>query len=108
MIVIAILLILTLPLGSMVIFELFTGRSAVALGYWRLELVGTFPDVPRPDFTIQDWLNHRFQDNASKWFSRYFGARTLFVRLGNQVNYSLFGTSYMNNQTIIIGKQGQL
>ena len=108
MIVIAILLTLTLPLGSMVIFKLFAGRSAVALGYWRLELVGTFPDVPRPDFTIQDWLNHRFQDSASKWFSRYFGARGLFVKVGNQVNYSLFGTSYMNNQSIIIGKQSQL
>ena len=108
MIVIAILLTLTLPLGSMVIFELFAGRSAVALGSWRLELVGTFPDVRRPDFTIQDWLNRRFQDSASTWFSRYFGARGLFVKLGNQVNYSLFGTSYMNNQSIIIGKQNQL
>lgn len=108
MIVIAILLILTLPLGSMVVFKLLAGRSAVALGASHLELVGTFPDVPRPDFTIQDWLNHRFQEGASSWFSRYFGARGLFVKLGNQVNYSLFGTSYMNNQTIIIGKQSQL
>jgi alginate O-acetyltransferase complex protein AlgJ len=108
MIVIAILLILTLPLGSMVVFKLLAGRSAVALGVSHLELVGTFPDVPRPDFTIKDWLNRRFQDSASKWFSRYFGARGLFVKVGNQVNYSLFGTSYMNNQTIIIGKQGQL
>ena len=108
MIVIAILLTLTLPLGSMVIFKLFAGRSAVALGVPHLELLGTFPDVPRPDFTIQDWLNRHFQDNASTWFSRYFGARGLFVKVGNQVNYSLFGTSYMNNQTIIIGKQSQL
>jgi len=108
MIVIAILLILTLPLGSMVVFKVFSGSSAIALGISRLELVGTFPDAPRPDFTIQDWLNHRFQDSASKWFSRYFGARGLFVKLGNQVNYSLFDTSYMNNQSIIIGKQSQL
>lgn len=108
MIVVAILLTLMLPLGSMVVFKLLTGRSAVGLGVSRLELVGIFPDAPRPDFTIQDWLNHRFQDSASKWFSRYFGARGLFVKVGNQVNYSLFGTSYMNNQTIIIGKQSQL
>ena len=108
MIVIAILLIFMLPLGSMVVFKLLVGSSAIALGVSRLELVGTFPDAPRPDFTIQDWLNHRFQDSASKWFSRYFGARGLFVKLGNQANYSLFGTSYMNNQSIIIGKQSQL
>ena len=109
MIVIAILLTLTLPLASMVVFTLLTGRSAVALGVSRLELVGTFPDVPRPDFTIQDWLNRRFQDSASKWFSRYFGARGLFVKLGNQINYSLFDTSYMNPiSKIIIGKERQL
>jgi alginate O-acetyltransferase complex protein AlgJ len=111
MIVIAILLILTLPLGSMVMLKVFAGGSAVELGIPSLALAGIFPQVTRPDFTLQDWLSHRFQDNASKWFNRYFGARALFVRLGNQVNYSLFGTSYMNNQnnqTIIIGKQSQL
>jgi hypothetical protein len=92
----------------MLAFKLFAGRSAAGLGISHLELDGIFPDAPRPDFTLQDWLSHRFQDNASKWFSRYFGARALFIRLGNQVNYSLFGTSYMNNQSIIIGKQSQL
>ena len=107
--VITILVILALPLGSMVIFTLFAGRSAVALGYDRLELVGTFQDVPTPHFTLQDWLNRRFQDSANKWFSRYFGARGLFVKLGNQVNYSLLDSSYMNPiSKIIIGKQGQL
>lgn len=107
--VITILLILMLPLGSMVIFNLFGGRSAIALGYDRLELGGTFPDVPRPYFTLQDWLNRRFQDSANKWFSRYFGARGLFVKLGNQVNYSLLNSSYMNPLSkIIIGKQRQL
>ena len=90
-------------------FQLVAGRSAVALGYQQLELEGTFPDVPRPDFTIQDWLSRRFQDGASTWFSRYFGAREIFVKLGNQVNYSLLDTSYMNPiSKIIIGKERQL
>jgi hypothetical protein len=103
-----ILFIFFLPLGSMTFFTLFSTRSAADFGFYRLALSGIVLDTPRPTFSIEDWLTHSLQDQLDKWFNKSFGARALFVKLGNQIYYDLFNKSYMQDQTIIIGKNSQL
>ncbi len=103
-----ILLVLGLPVCSMMIFKLFKEQSAVELGLTSLELAGITFNEPKPQFSLNDWSNHSYQDKFNKWFNHFYGARALFVRLGNQINYSLFSKSYMYDQSIIIGKEKQL
>lgn len=107
-ILIVILFVFILPVGSMAIFKIFKEQSAVELGLTNLELAGITFNEPRPQFIWNEWFNHSFQDKFNKWFNHFYGARALFVRLGNQINYSVFSKSYMYDQSIIIGKEKQL
>ena len=72
------------------------------------DLVGVTIDEPRPSLSLHGWLTREFQDQFSKWFNQSYGARSFFVRMGNQLNYSLFNKSYMNKEQTIIGRHGQL
>lgn len=103
-----ILLVFVLPVCSMVVFKLFKEQSAVELGLTNLELAGIAFNEPKPQLSLNDWFNRSFQDKFNKWFNHFYGARALFVRLGNQINYSAFSKSYMYDQSIIIGKEKQL
>lgn len=107
-ILIIILLVFGLPVCSMVIFKLSKEQSAVELGLTNLELAGITFNEPKPQFSLNEWFNRNFQDKFNKWFNHFYGARALFVRLGNQINYSAFSKSYMYDQSIIIGKEKQL
>lgn len=103
-----IVLVFTLPVCSMAIFKVLKGQSAVELGLTDLELAGITFNEPKPQFSLNEWFNRSFQDKFNKWFNHFYGARALFVRLGNQINYSVFSKSYMYDQSIIIGKEKQL
>ncbi len=103
-----ILLMFFLPLGSMIFFTLFSTRSAADFGFHRLALTGIVLDATRPTFSIEGWLTHSFQNRLDRWFNKSFGARALFVKLGNQIYYDLFNKSYMHDQSIIIGKNETL
>ena len=72
------------------------------------DLKGVTIDEPRPGLSLQGWLTREFQDQFSKWFNQSYGARSFLVRMGNQLNYSLFNKSYMNTPSMIIGHHGQL
>lgn len=75
---------------------------------FRDDLVGVTIDEPRPSLSLHSWFTREFQDQFSKWFNQRYGARSFFVRMGNQLNYSLFNKSYMNKEHTIIGRHGQL
>jgi alginate O-acetyltransferase complex protein AlgJ len=72
------------------------------------DLVGVTIDEPRPSLSLHGWFTREFQNQFSKWFNQSYGARPFFVRMGNQLNYSLFNKSSMASQWIIIGHHGQL
>ncbi|HEU4685219.1 MAG TPA: hypothetical protein VFS39_12020 [Nitrospira sp.] len=103
-----IILLFALPLSSTVAFKLFAGQRAETLGLSWFNLAGEIPEVDKPQFSLRHWVNRSFQDQSNKWFTRYFGGRSIFIKSGNQVIYTLFKHSYMHNQSIVIGKQGEL
>ena len=72
-------------------------------GLWGMTI-----NEPRPSFSLHGWFTRDFQDQFGKWFNQNYGARPFFVRMGNQLNYSLFNKSYMDKEQIIIGRNGQL
>lgn len=104
----AILFMFFLPLILLIGFAAFHKRSASELGYDRLELSGIVKERPEPAVLFENWLNHTLQRNFDEHFSKAYGGRAAFVRLGNQIYYSLFDKSYMQDQSIIIGKHHQL
>lgn len=73
------------------------------------DLAGVTIDEPRPSLSLHGWFTREFQDQFSKWFNQSYGARSFLVRMGNQLNYSVFNKSYMNKgNTVVIGHHGQL
>ena len=53
-------------------------------------------------FTWRTWFNEIFQNRYSKALEEHIGFRNFFVRLNNQVNYSLYNVS--ENPNMVIGK----
>jgi hypothetical protein len=60
---------------SFINFQPLNGSQAVSL---------------KPKFSLKNWLNGKFQDSTSVYLEDAFVAHPFFVRLNNQVNYSLF------------------
>jgi hypothetical protein len=64
----------------------------------------TYPsDIP---FSIDKWSKAEFQEQKEIYLNSMFGFRTLFVKLNNQIAYSVFGKAKANG--VIIGKSGYL
>src|SRR5882757_4095033 len=62
----------------------------------RYEIQNLWPRLQRGDVTLAADIN--------KWFDDHYGFRDLLIRLKNQFDYSVFGTS----QRISVGKSGWL
>lgn len=66
-------------------------------------------DVSLPnniDLTINTWISGEYQEKKEEYINDAFGFRSLFVRLNNQVAYSLFHKAKANG--VIIGKDNYL
>jgi len=104
-----ILVVFFLPLILVMVFAMFHKPSLASdLGSDRLGLSGVLEARPEPAVSFSNWLDHTLQGHFDEQFSRAYGGRALFVRLGNQIYYSLFEKSYMQDQSIIVGKHRQL
>lgn len=104
----AILFVFFFPLTALILFMLLNRPSASDLGSYRLGLSGVVQDRPETSISFGNWLNHTLQRQFDEQFSEVYGGRALFVRFGNQIYYSFFSKSYMQDQSIIIGKRNQL
>ncbi len=58
--------------------------------------------------SARDWLDGTFQDTATQWVNANFGLRHYFIGAANQIDYSVFHMSRMNNNTIVVGKNNVL
>ena len=110
-------LVLSMPLGLKIVqgtFAAVLGRSVplleplVAPG-----LVGVTAPVARPRLTLRSWFDGQFQEESTLWFGQAFALRGQFVRLDNQVNYSIFRNTYsarlpFSSKTIIVGRADEL
>lgn len=55
-----------------------------------------------PTFSDSSWLNGNYQDQTDKFLNDQFGFRSSYVRLHNQIKYSLYND--INANGVIIGK----
>ncbi len=69
-------------------------------------LHGSYEKSTLPKFSINDWFDNTFQNQFDSYFNQNFGFRAPFVRLHNQLDYSLFGKVHANS--VIVGKNQYL
>jgi len=69
-------------------------------------LQGAVEHEKKPRLTWENWADENFQSSTEKYLNQQFGFRNWFVRLHNQVEYSLFKKS--NAHSVIVGKKGYL
>jgi len=74
--------------------------------YKEKPLKGEFVPALKPIFNNANWFDGSYQIFEEKYRPEHTGFRTLFVRLYNQINYSLLATS--PNKNIILGKDDYL
>jgi hypothetical protein len=76
----------------------------VPMQFFVPELIGIdSPGAPPPP-TIASFREKTFQHDFEGWLNSHFGARNFFVRFNNQILYSLFKCSHMNDDQICLGK----
>ena len=69
-------------------------------------LNGAFVKVEKPDFIWDKWFSGEFQSKYDQYLEENIGFRNLFVRLHNQIDYSLFRKA--NAEGVVVGKNDYL
>lgn len=69
-------------------------------------LEGGINIATKPEFKQENYWDLSWQENFSKYVNDNFGFRTLYVRLINQIRYSLW--NYTKAPGVVIGKDGEL
>ena len=69
-------------------------------------LSGDIKVPEKPAFSWETWMDGSYQTREENFFNESFGFRNTFVRIGNQIDYSLFGL--MHAKDVIEGKEGYL
>lgn len=95
-----ILIWILVALMTIQLFQFFTGVVP------QRPLYGVYHEYPLPEFSWQSWNSWEYQANMTHYFEHSFGFRPFFIRLNNQVYYSLFNSS--TNGAIVIGKDRYL
>jgi hypothetical protein len=69
-------------------------------------LEGDFIPAPKPALTLSSWLDMDFQSAYEIFLEENLGFHNSFVRLNNQMDFSLFRKA--NAEGVVVGKEGQL
>ena len=69
-------------------------------------LKGAISQPEKKSFTIKEWFSGDYQMVEEKYINETFGFRSLFVRIDNQIAFSLFRRAKANG--VIIGKNNYL
>jgi hypothetical protein len=72
----------------------------------ELPLKGSFVLTEKPEPTFKKWISGTYQEGYSNYFNDHIGFRNFFVRGHNQIQYSFFEKSNVND--IVIGRDGYL
>lgn len=70
------------------------------------KLNGSFHASGNPKFFVKKLMSGEFQKSYESFINENFGFRNIFVRLHNQIEYSIFNKSTAND--VVIGKEGYL
>lgn len=66
------------------------------------ELKGSFKPYEKPKLSLNNWFSGSFQENYNDYFENNFGFRPWFVRIRNQLSFSLCGSAKANG--VVIGE----
>lgn len=55
-------------------------------------LQGGIVNMPKPTFTLENWLSGNYQDTVMKYYEQNMDTHTFLTRLHNQIGYSVFDT----------------
>jgi hypothetical protein len=69
-------------------------------------LKGAIEAVEKPVFNWYDWWSGAYQEKFNQYIENNIGLRNCLIKLHNQIEFSLFGTTLANG--IIIGKENYL
>ena len=69
-------------------------------------LHGAITEPTKCNFALNDWFSGTYQEQNEKYLNEKFGFRNLFVRINNQVAFSLFHKAKANG--VVIGKHNYL
>lgn len=70
------------------------------------ELEGAVTIAPKADFSSKSWFDQTFQDATELYINDNFSLRPWYVRLNNQLDYTLFGV--LHARSVIEGKKNFL
>jgi len=70
------------------------------------QLKGSFTKADKVELTLNSWFDHDFQKNYEPYINDHFGLRNFFIRIHNQVEFSLF--NQIKVQQAVIGKNNYL
>jgi hypothetical protein len=69
-------------------------------------LKGSFKIPEKPEATLLSWFDGTYQESYNSFYENSIGLRSVFVRINNQIAFSVFDTAQANG--VIIGKQKYL
>lgn len=97
----------TKKLFNFLLFLLLLPLLIHLIGLPKLKsLKGAITESPKPSFKLSGWMEGTYQQDAETYLNEKFGLRNFFIRLNNQVAYSLYGQAKANG--VIVGKEGYL
>lgn len=62
--------------------------------------------IEKPVFSKADWLDEKYQIDFEKYENQNFGFRNIFVRINNQIDYSVNNIAHANE--VVVGRDGYL
>src|SRR6478609_5160143 len=79
----------------------------VLLLVWSLvrtpDLKGAIEKPVYNDFNFESWFNGEYQEQVEKYVNESFGFRSFFVRINNQIDYSLYNK--LHASAVVMGKE---
>jgi hypothetical protein len=73
---------------------------------YEFPLAGAVTLSEKPTFSLKGWFDDSFQNQYQKYVNEHFGFRNYFVRLNNQLAFTLFNKAKANG--VIISKENYL
>lgn len=101
------ILLLALPLPLTMLTQLFGPRAIFKWMAHDYRLGGMTKPTPKMDFKFSGVTNHEVQHDLEKRWTNQLSLRSLFIRLNNQIYYSFFKKSYLDDHRMVIGKSEQ-
>ncbi len=69
-------------------------------------LKGAITEPVKNYFSVNEWFSGNYQEQKEKYLNETFGFRSFFIRVNNQISFSLFNKARANG--VIVGKKNYL